>query len=284
MISLLDGESQYVLAEATKKTSLRADSPLNKDSDLYVGMSQLPRRWALCDKVLDPVALADGDKGIFIIPDLSQSEEYEHRTYVKEGPQFRFCAVVPIISPNKTIVGSVCILDGAARSGMCEEDILYMKDLASTVMDYLTTYTLREQHRQAADGLRGLISFAEGDSTLQSYDEDEHLAYPSSEAPSNTTEAEDIHAYQEPEAKVSVQGGLAEPSIARHPSRRESPRRSNSIGDLQDMVLPNTTKNLFARAANIMQASRDMDGVMFLDASVSATGFTAGDVSSTGMR
>jgi GAF domain-containing protein len=268
MISLLDGESQYVLAEATKKTSLRADSPLNKDSDLYVGMSQLPRRWALCDKVLDPVALADGDKGIFIIPDLSQSEEYEHRTYVKEGPQFRFCAVVPIISPNKTIVGSVCILDGAARSGMCEEDILYMKDLASTVMDYLTTYTLREQHRQAADGLRGLISFAEGDSTLQSYDEDEHLAYPSSEAPSNTTEAEDIHAYQEPEAKVSVQGGLAEPSI----------------GDLQDMVLPNTTKNLFARAANIMQASRDMDGVMFLDASVSATGFTAGDVSSTGMR
>jgi hypothetical protein len=284
MISLFDGESQYVLAEATKKTSLRANSPLNKDSDLYVGMSQLPRKWGLCDKVLDPIALTDGDEGIFIVPDLSQSEEFAHRAYVKEGPKFRFCAVVPIISPNNTVVGSVCILDEAARNGMCEEDVLYLKDLASTVMDYLTTYTLREQHRQAADGLRGLISFAEGDLSLQPCNEDEHLAHPSSETPSNPTEAQEIHAYQEPEAKVSVQGGLTEPSTPPHPSRRGSPRQSNSIGDLQDMVLPNTTKNLFARAADIMQASRDMDGVMFLDASVSATGFTAGDLSPTGMR
>ena len=45
---------------------------------------------------------------------------------------------------------------------MSSEDILYLQDLAGTVMEYLDTCTLRDQHRRDAQGLDGLISFAEG--------------------------------------------------------------------------------------------------------------------------
>jgi hypothetical protein len=44
-ISLIDDKYQYILAEATPKTSLRADSPLNKSNDLGFGNVRLPRRY-----------------------------------------------------------------------------------------------------------------------------------------------------------------------------------------------------------------------------------------------
>jgi hypothetical protein len=43
LISLIDDEYQYILAEATPKTSLKADSPLNKGNDLIFGNIRLPR-------------------------------------------------------------------------------------------------------------------------------------------------------------------------------------------------------------------------------------------------
>jgi hypothetical protein len=45
LISLIDDEYQYILAEATPKTSLKLDSPLNKGDDLIFGNVRLPRRY-----------------------------------------------------------------------------------------------------------------------------------------------------------------------------------------------------------------------------------------------
>jgi hypothetical protein len=45
LISLIDDKYQYVLAEATPHTSLRAASPLNKSNDLGFGSVRLPRRY-----------------------------------------------------------------------------------------------------------------------------------------------------------------------------------------------------------------------------------------------
>jgi hypothetical protein len=45
LISLIDGEYQYILAEATPKTSLRVGSSLNKRNDLGFGNVRLPRRY-----------------------------------------------------------------------------------------------------------------------------------------------------------------------------------------------------------------------------------------------
>jgi hypothetical protein len=52
----------------------------------------------------------------------------------------------------------------------------------------------------------------------------------------------------------------------------ESLDRRLSVSELQDSLLSETTKELFARAADIMRQSNDMSGVMFIDASYAATG------------
>jgi hypothetical protein len=55
------------------------------------------------------------------------------------------------------------------------------------------------------------------------------------------------------------------------PSRARSDRR-HTLSELQESLLPTTTKELFAKAAEIMRQSNDMSGVMFIDASYAATG------------
>jgi signal transduction histidine kinase len=59
--------------------------------------------------------------------------------------------------------------------------------------------------------------------------------------------------------------GAASPS-------HESSKRRQSVSDLQESLLSGSTKELFARAADIMRRSNDMSGVMFMDASYAATG------------
>jgi hypothetical protein len=65
------------------------------------------------------------------------------------------------------------------------------------------------------------------------------------------------------------------------PSRARSDRR-HTLSELQDSLLPMTTKELFARAAEIMRQSNDMSGVMFIDASYAATGLQGTQPTDTG--
>ncbi|KAH7402409.1 hypothetical protein BKA66DRAFT_435834 [Pyrenochaeta sp. MPI-SDFR-AT-0127] len=276
MISLLDGQYQYILAEATPNTSLRFDSPLNKNLDILLGNVRIPRNWGLCERVLDPSALEDGDPGIIIIKDLSQSRQHENRSYVKEGPKFRFYAGVPLRSPNGAIVGSMCIFDGPERSGMSADDIQYLQDLAATVMEYLVTYAVKDQHRRGAEGLHGLLSFAEGDSKLKEIND----FYGPKDRLRKTQNSEigtcGSRTFEE------AREGAPCPTSAQAPQlRRGVSERRYSAGDLQDKMLPNTTRDLFSRASDIMRRSNDLDGVMFLDASIAGGAFIGGDRSPT---
>jgi signal transduction histidine kinase len=67
------------------------------------------------------------------------------------------------------------------------------------------------------------------------------------------------------------------------PSTKRTERR-HSLSDLQDSLLPATTKDLFARAADIMRRSNDMSGVMFMDASYAGTGIHGTLPSDSGKR
>lgn len=281
LISLIDEHDQYILAEATPKTSLKFDSPLNRTVDLGFGNVCLPRRWGICERVLDPVALAEGDDGIVIINDLSQSNLHAARSYVKDGP-LRFYAGVPLVAASGNIVGSVCILDDKARDGLPQEDIQYLKDLASTIMEYLDTYIIKERYRRGAEGLQGLMSFADGTNLKPISD---LYKTPSSPGPQLTSpKFNQTQFSDEPEAIPNAQNGSGHQRNESDSSQRRTTERRRSISELQDSIIPNTTKEIFARAADIMRQSNDMDGVTFIDASVAATGLQGMQAIDAGKR
>lgn len=65
----------------------------------------------------------------------------------------RFYAGVPLVTESGSVVGAVCILDNMVREGLSKDDILYLQDLAVTIMEYLVTYTIKDRYRRAAEGL-----------------------------------------------------------------------------------------------------------------------------------
>ncbi|KAI8938103.1 hypothetical protein NX059_005772 [Plenodomus lindquistii] len=284
MISLIDGEYQYILAEATPRTPLRAKVSPQNDIDVLLGNVKIPRNWGLCEQVLDPIALADGDPGIIIVKDLSQSQQHAERSYVIGAPHFRFYAGVPIISPNGTVVGSMCIFDGPERSGMDPDDISYLQDLAATVMEYLVMYTLKDRHHRGAAGLHGLLTFAEADTKSKSIHEHPNSSQSNPKASPSMRD----YAYSEPTTDTvtstqenHISRGTAEAdSIKGLPERKRTERRP-SVGELQDSVVPDAMRELFSRAADIMRTSNDMDGVIMLDASIAATSVDGEDRSTS---
>ncbi|EAT92190.2 hypothetical protein SNOG_00695 [Parastagonospora nodorum SN15] len=273
LISLIDDEYQYILAEATPKTSLKADSPLNKDDNLIFGHVRLPRRWGICEKLLEPSALVE--EGIIVINDFSKEGQYLNRSYVQEG-RMRFYAGVPLVNKAGSVVGAVCIFDRDARDGLSQDDKTYLKDLAGVVMDYLETYTIRERH--------GLMSFAEGTASEPVSEQGQPLGVFAKDQVAATHEQRDQRLeYQEMSGVTRIDSPETRREEPVSPTKESTDRR-RSVSDLQDSLLPSTVKDLFARAAGIMRHSNDMSGVMFLDASYAASGSKDARPTSAGRR
>jgi hypothetical protein len=221
------------------------------------------------------------DAPVLIIDDLVQDGGTCYREDVQTNPHMRFYASAALLSPNGAIVGTLCIFDEKPRDGLSTEELGLFKDLASTVVDYLTTYTTKDQYSRGERFTRGLVSFAKGAPGLMPFEGSQGSEVPSlPHLPSDPSSATD----STEDAKSTPTINIAEDAhdiIQTSPSRPLSvtTRRNNarsirhrSIRTLQDSILPTDSKSMFSRAANVMVASSDLDGVIILDASVAANG------------
>ena len=251
LISLIDDKRQHILAEATPTSSLEASRP-GAASDLWLGTVSIPKSYGLCELVLEH-SLASESSAPVIIDDLSQVEHHAERDYVRDGPRMRFYAGAPLISPSGSVVGAVSIFDDQPRQGFREEQAVLFQDFAATITTYLHTYAIREQYQRGEQFTRGLLSFAQGASALKPFkvfSDDNSFG---SDASSRSV-------------KMSLHSSSGSKTILPQSSSRE-----RSIGTLQNSILPPHSRDMFSRAANLMMASSNLDGVLMLDAAVAAS-------------
>lgn len=309
LVSLIDDTHQHVLAEATPCSSLRPPAGVSDaPNPLWLGSVSVPRSWGVCEQVLglDPGLLAaGGGTSVIVNKDLLDSQSHANRAYVRDGPRIRFYAGAALVSPNGAIVGALCVFDDEPRpSGVPDEDITYLEDLSATVIEYLGTYTVRDRFKRGEKLTRGLISFAEGASSLLPLDSVVDQLDSNPRSPSTTTSMTSTTAsntelrflhndltephppLQVPESNHSVtQASQAGSQGSGQSSSRQQQQfstgsdtvragstRNTSLRALQDTILPMNSRSMFARAANVMLASSDLDGVLILDASIAATG------------
>lgn len=264
MISLLDVERQHILAEATRDLCLRPENLTAGQNALWVGSVSIPRHLGLCENVLDP-SLEDH---ILVINDLSKDERSLQLGPNHDCSDIRFYASVALMSPDGTIVGTLCIFDQEPRNGLTSDQTSLFKDLASAFIDYLTTYTTRDQYSRGERFTRGLMSFAEGANALLPFKQNEQQTLsttPQSSASPSSVAGEDLPFTQdederEAESSYPPRQITTTTKLARH----------RSIGTLQDSILPAESKPMFSRAANVMMTSSNLDGVLILDASIAA--------------
>ncbi|KAF2446641.1 hypothetical protein P171DRAFT_430749 [Karstenula rhodostoma CBS 690.94] len=252
-VTLIDDSHQHFLAEATPTLPLRP-KPEDAAAALWLGNVSVPRSWGVCEEVLELRTDA-----ALVINDLSQNERHAPKSFVQGGPKWRFYAGVPLVSPRDTVVGVLSIWDHEPRPdpGLAGAEVTLLQDFAATITKYLDTYTLRDQYQRGEQFTRGLLSFAQGASALKPFkvfsDNGSHR--------SGATSA----------GTVSTHNGEAVSSLGSR-TIQASASNERSIGTLQNSILPLHSKDMFSRAANVMMASSNLDGVLILDASIAATG------------
>lgn len=279
MVSLIDSGQQYILAEATQTLSLVSDQRHKPGDEVWLGNTIIRRSDAVCGHCFGhkckAVSSVENDAAPYttdgmIVPDLALDDRFKNRDYVKQEPGIRFYAGVPIKTKHGHQIGVYAVSDERPREGLTTDELIFMEDVATAVMEHLELAKDREARMNGERMVRGLADFIEGTG-------DEHEAS-NSAGTAPTTGSEDPNLV--PRRSVVM--------------RRQSENTQRMLNDLDDTAGPlpdeknssqevssalspsKSTKRrpsrddpsrILARAAKIIRQSTDADGVIFFNTS-----------------
>ncbi len=111
MVSLIDRETQYFVAESTKTLNLRDNQRFEDPADaLWVGCAAVGKEGRLCEKT---IALPPVNNGfpLFEVPDLREDNRFNKLPFVTGPPFLRFYAGTPLTTQRGVnIVGTFPVL------------------------------------------------------------------------------------------------------------------------------------------------------------------------------
>ncbi|KAJ4354761.1 hypothetical protein N0V95_003534 [Ascochyta clinopodiicola] len=176
LISFFDRRNCYILAEATRTTSLHTGQPEFSEDSLHWGNTIFPKEHSICYYTVNlttdrPGLPFDDSSSIpsLVVNDLAADRRFRAYPSVVGFPKARFYAGVPIRSPSGHNIGTYCVLDDKPRDGLSTHQLDFLKDMAGTVMRHLEMTRATEDHRRGKIMVRSLGSFAEGKSGLEDW-------------------------------------------------------------------------------------------------------------------
>ncbi|KAM7183949.1 hypothetical protein V8F33_013265 [Rhypophila sp. PSN 637] len=295
IVSLFDRTYQHFVAEAVRCDTRGDDGALEPDGRHIFCGTAIPRNKSVCEQVLTGIAedgsssgndhLGAGDLPVSVIPNL----DLDPRSCYLRDKKRRFYAGVPIRSPSGINIGVYCVLDDKPRpNGLTGDQIQFVREISQTVMGYLHAKRSNEWYRREERMVRGLGSFVEGHATLSNWSE--HLdissfrdipgvregalnkklqAIPHSPHRTRARDGEaDCH---------STQGEYSQPpaAIFDSPPKSRVPSSVSSISCADTLL--GDVERVFSKACNIIRESIEVEGVLFLDASVRTFGGLVGN-------
>ncbi|KAH6978943.1 hypothetical protein EDB82DRAFT_506730 [Fusarium venenatum] len=303
MISLFDCQNQHVIAEATPAMPISAHSalPVTGPDSLWLCGTSIPRGYGVCDIVLTPPEVDDMLQTtlspacpIRVVSDLATSEEFRHTWYYQTRPEHRFYAGIPITTPRGINIGVFCILDNKPRDSFDEASIHIMRDISASILGQMELTRSGDGRRPAERMVRGLGSYVEGKATMSGWRSSFTHAFDTDagteEGALNQTQ-QNLQNRRDHAPSVGSSEPMATPDtfILESPMEkrslsppRPSPTERQPYSDaLGDESRHSQLKHIFSRAANVIRESIEVEGVLFLDASV---GTFAGRVRSGSVR
>ncbi|CAD0093626.1 unnamed protein product, partial [Aureobasidium vineae] len=301
-VSLIDRKYQYILAEATRTLSLEKNTVDDDKDNLWVGATAFERRATPCEYaaglLVAPDLLVAEDKGdVVVFPDLSEHVLFKDHALVTEIPHGRFYAGVPIISPNGHNIGVFCVLDDKPRAeGLSTTEIEFMKDMAVTIMNHLAMVRATAELNRSQNMVQGLGQFVDGKTSIKDWwkglnqDEPDHprsragtersgrTGIRSSNSSSRHLRTTSTSTYSPDVSPAPVFGLGKQGDTPRVPifSQSTTPLQESQhpseeavvANRLQEDSISPDIKSTFQRAAEIIRESVDVDGAIFLDASI----------------
>jgi hypothetical protein len=312
LISLIDRNSQHILAEATQTLSLQSELVHSPNDELWFGATTLPRNLGLCETALDILPPAQRGPQSWalsplIVNDLTLDERFKDRLFVINRPSLRFFAAMPIRTKSGFNIGTLSVYDDQPRQGLDGTQRRFLDDVTITIMAHLEMTRVKAAHRRSEKMVSGLGVFVEGRSSLRDWwldtknnkawgPDDSRDADALSHIPGDATfvdplvEVVDV----EPMPKVDTQPHRgrtnSQPTNSARSTSSRKPRQiqpdpgreevrskadekpKESATNLQEDMLPANLKDMFSRASNIIRECLEVNGTLFLDASVGTFG------------
>lgn len=240
---------------------------------------------------------------VLVVPDLDQDERFSDSFHKLNWPQTRFYAGVPIRSKKGIYIGVYHVFDDSPRTELDFSDAnkQFLRDMADIVWQHVESRAAIESIHRGERMVRGLGSFVEGQATLSSSTGQFQDAPGQDEGALNQRQQdmqrdrdaiEDLTPKQEREhyfgttspdrgsATRDTSPPTAAPKADGPPSTVEAPAQNISVNAFPHRPVSVTVpdphvaqlKQTFSRAANILRESVEVQGALFLDASVGSFG------------
>ncbi|KUI59205.1 Histidine kinase 3 [Cytospora mali] len=275
MVSLIDSHQQFIIAEATKTLSLVSDERHKPGDEVWLGNTIVKREAAVCYHTFKSTYTAKDENGeaytteALVVPDMRLDERFKDRTYVRGSPGVIFYAGVPIKTKAGHKIGVYAISDEKPRSGLTVDELVFMEDVAETVMEHLELAKDRDARMNGERMVRGLADFIEGGEG----EEEPVVGLGANTVLINDTSVEDHKASPKMSAVMRQQTENAKrmlddlDEVTGPPLPEGTKKESNS-----SKAKPTTARGsdddsekLLTRAARIIRISTEADGVVFFN-------------------
>ncbi|TVY79648.1 Peroxide stress-activated histidine kinase mak2 [Fusarium oxysporum f. sp. cubense] len=277
-VSLFDSEYQYFIAEATSGTYLRPSVPNHEYNEPFRLCGTAARRGNdACDYTIlnksanDPKYQDDGELPVTVVPNLVDDDRFPARAIPMLGPSYAtFYAAIPIRTKRGINIGVYHVVNTTTRE-WTDVNGDRLRDISRAISDHLETESLKAINRRNARMSRGIGSFIEGGSTLTGWRQG-----------SNHTAFEDILAADEGnlnpkqqtlesdmESVTSDGPPLEDDELSKQARHTRAPitpveRTKNTMSENRSLA------NVFSKAANIIRESVEVEGCLFLDATMAS--------------
>ncbi|KAL0932205.1 sensor histidine kinase response [Colletotrichum truncatum] len=296
LISLFDSKFQYVIAEATPTLPLVPNATTGEgsgdDERLWLCGTALPRDHGLCEQVLLKPRTHKNISSktplpVSVITDLTTDPRSSEKSQHKEWPRPRFYAGVPIQTNKGVNIGVFSIWADEPRQELDPVSMQVMRGLSKTIIQHLDAKRSGEGHRRAVRMVRGMGSFVEGKATISgaswsrtgSQDEDPSLEGALNENQQQIQDNEDARvATQESTSASTSHTSSPIPSPKPLPSMPHRSRRRSLDGSGSERSVTSASpgadlyqsevRHIFSKASNIIREAIEVEGAVFLDASI----------------
>ncbi|KFY07765.1 hypothetical protein V492_06843 [Pseudogymnoascus sp. VKM F-4246] len=295
LISLFDADDQYIVAEATQSSRLL---PSVRSSDcrqaLWLCGTSIPRSHGVCELSLlgedTTEAGRAGSKSSTELPltladDLVIDPRFCSKPYCQPGTLCRFYAAVPIRTRRGINIGVYCVINETPGKVWTEEYTQTLRDISRTIMDHLESKRLGALHRRNERMNRGLGSFIEGKSTLSGWQSSPYAAAfvdkSTSEGDLNPKQ-QSLQLEQDDLANDAAKTGTlpsatsVDPTVPLRQNVESQPfggsfrHIERPLENRDGMLDSESPTGVFSKAANIIRESTEVEGCLFVDATMEA--------------
>lgn len=170
IISLVGPHTEYILAEASRTISLLDDTRHNIDDGLWHGVGAMNSKGCLGGVLIDLLIDRSGEvENYVVVEDLALDERFCDLPIVVDAPHARFLACFPLKTPAGYTIGTYTLVDDKPREGISKEDVDFLRDISTTVVNHITADRVKARHHRSERMIKALGLYLEGGESIRDW-------------------------------------------------------------------------------------------------------------------